>query len=265
VEATARTWIAALRGSQQRLADLVGTLTPEQLRGPSYDPGWPIAQVLSHIGSQAEIAYQSLVATLAGREAFGPEGFAYILAVWSARDPDQKAAECLAHDAGHVRRLGQLTDEQLAAIRVSFFGMEFDAVGMVWLRLGEHALHSWDIAVSLDSSALVAPQSVELLVDRIPQVAMRAGKPGASRFTLGIATTDPKREFVLEVADSVTMTAVPDGTSSRSPSGIPWIQMPAEALLRLVYGRLDPEHMPPPDSISGPIDIDALRATFPGL
>ena len=265
MESSARTWIAALRGSQQRLASLVGTLSPEQLRGPSYDTGWPIAQVLSHIGSQAEIAHQSLVATLAGREPFGPEGFAYILAVWSARDPDQKAAECLAYDAEHVRRLEQLTDEQLAEIRVNFFGMEFDAVGMVWLRLGEHALHSWDVAVSFDSSATVAQQSVELLADRIPQVAMRAGKPGKDRFTAGIATTDPKREFVLEVADSVTMTAVPDGTSSGSGGSLPWIQMPAEALLRLVYGRLDPGHMPPPESPGGPIDLEALRRTFPGL
>src|SRR5487761_1231442 len=71
MESSARTWIAALRGSQQRLAGLVGTLSPEQLRGPSYDPGWSIAQVLSHIGSQADIAYQSLAGTLAGREPAG--------------------------------------------------------------------------------------------------------------------------------------------------------------------------------------------------
>ena len=265
---SSRTWIAALRGSQQRLAGLVASLSPEQLRGPSYAAGWSVAQVLSHIGSQAEIAHQSLVATLAGREPFGPEGFAYILAVWSARDPDQQAAECLAIDAEHVRRLEQLTDEQLAAIRVTFFGMEFDAVGMVWLRLGEHALHSWDVAVSLDASAVVAPQSVRLLTDRIPQVAMRAGgpaRPGDDRFTVGIAVTDPPREFVLEVAETVTMTAVPDGTSTASPTGIPWIRMPAEALLRLVYGRLDPDHMPPPESLAGPVDLDALRRAFPGL
>ena len=265
MESSARTWIAALRGSQQRLAGLVGTLSPEQLRGPSYDPGWSIAQVLSHIGSQADIAYQSLAGTLAGREPFGPEGFAYILAVWSTRDPDQQAAECLVIDAEHVRRLDQLTDEQLAEIRVKFFDMEFDAVGMVWLRLGEHALHSWDVAVSFDPSALVAPQSVELLADRIPQVAMRAGKPAKDRYTVGISTTDPKREFVLEVAESVTMTAVPEGTASRPGGRIPWIQMPAEALLRLVYGRLDPDHMPPPESLAGPIDTEALRRTFPGL
>jgi uncharacterized protein (TIGR03083 family) len=265
MESSVRTWIAALRGSQQRLAGLVDTLTPEQLRGPSYDTGWSIAQVLSHIGSQAEIAQQSLVATVGGREPFGPEGFAYILAVWSARNPDQQAAECLACDAEHVRRLDQLTDEQLSVIRVKFAGLEFDAVGMVWLRLGEHALHSWDVAVSFDSSALVAPQSVELLTDRIPQVAMRTGKPGKDRFTLGIATTDPKRKFVLEVADSVTMTAVPDDTSAGPASSIPWIQLPAEALLRLVYGRLDPDHMPAPESLDGPIDLAALRRTFPGF
>ncbi len=42
------------------------------------------------------------------------------------------------------------------------------------------------------------------------------------------------------------------------------VTMPAEALLRLSYGRLDPAHTPA--SVTGdPADLDQLRAIFPGF
>ena len=56
MERDPRIWIAVLRNSHERLASLVSPLTPEQLRGPAYPTEWSIAQVLSHLGSGAEIA-----------------------------------------------------------------------------------------------------------------------------------------------------------------------------------------------------------------
>ena len=262
MECSARAWIAALRGSQQRLADLVGSLIPEQLHAPSYDAGWTIAQVLAHIGAQAEIAQQALAAALAGREPFGLDGFRSILAVWSARDPGQQAVECLVSDREHVRRLEQVTDEQLAGMRLRILGTQYDAAGLVWLRLGEHALHSWDIAVSLDPAAVVAPQSVTMLIDRVPQVAACGAKPPGVPYRAGIQTTDPDRKFLLSAAQTVSMSEVPAGAAG---DGIPVLRMPAEALLRLVYGRLDPGHTPPVQALSGQVDLDLLRRTFPGF
>lgn len=266
MESSVRTWIAALRGSQRRLAALVGPLTPERLRAPSYAAGWTIAQVLSHIGAQAEIAQQALAAALAGREPFGRDGFRSIRAVWNARDPGQQAVECLVCDREHVRRLEQATDEQLAGIRVTILGTEYDAAGLVWLRLGEHALHSWDIAVSLDRAAVVAPQSVALLVDRVPQVAACGGKPPGRPYRAGIQTTDPEREFLLDVGETVSMSAAPPAArAGAAGDDTPRLRMPAEALLRLVYGRLDPGHTPPAEILSGRADLDLLRRVFPGL
>lgn len=262
MESSARTWIAALRGSQQRLAALVGSLIPEQLHAPSYDPGRTIAQVLAHIGAQAEVAQQALAAALSGREPFGPDGLRAIQAVWSARDPGQQAVECLVSDREHVRRLEQVSDEQLAGIRVKILGTEYDAVGMVWLRLGEHALHSWDIAVSLDPAAVVAPQSVALLVDWVPRVAACGGRPSGVPYRVGIQTTDPEREFLLDVAETISMPALRSGAAG---DGIPVLRMPAEALLRLVYGRLDSGHTPPVQVLSGRVELDLLRQAFPGF
>ena len=40
------------------------------------------------------------------------------------------------------------------------------------------------------------------------------------------------------------------------------LEMPAEAFVRLLYGRLDPAHTPP---IAGdPALLERLRATYPG-
>src|ERR1019366_9974758 len=50
-----RAWIAALRNSHERLADLVRPLTPAQLREQSYCRDWTNAQVLSHIGRGGEV------------------------------------------------------------------------------------------------------------------------------------------------------------------------------------------------------------------
>ena len=262
MECSARAWIAALRGSQQRLAALVGSLIPEQLHAPSYDAGWTIAQVLAHIGAQAEIAQQALAAALSGREPFGLDGFRSIRAVWNARDPGQQAVECLVSDREHVRRLEQVSDEQLAGMRLSILGTQYDAAGLVWLRLGEHALHSWDIAVSLDPAAVLAPQSVALLADRVPQVAACGAKPPGVPYRVRIQTTDPDREFLLDVADTVSMSEVRAGAPGE---GVPALRMPAEALLRLVYGRLDPGQTPRCQALSGQVDLDLLRRTFPGF
>ena len=39
--------------------------------------------------------------------------------------------------------------------------------------------------------------------------------------------------------------------------------LPAEALVRLVYGRLDPDHTPSFDGDEA--DLDELRRAFPGV
>src|SRR3954454_14020019 len=63
----ASTWIAALRGSHERLRDLVEPLTPEEVAGRAYPSEWSIAQVLSHLGSGAEIFVEIVGAARAGQ------------------------------------------------------------------------------------------------------------------------------------------------------------------------------------------------------
>jgi uncharacterized protein (TIGR03083 family) len=266
-----RTWIATLRESHDYLDSLVRPLTPEQVREQSYCRDWSVAQVLSHLGSGAEIALLMLPGALGEAEPVGREAFPPVWDKWNAKSPDEQAADGLVSDERQVRALEALTDEQLATVSLDFFGvMTLDAAGMVRMRLGEHVMHTWDVAVTVDPAATVQADAVELLVDNVPQfLAPRLGKPLAEPFSVRITTTDPARDYLLTSGDSVTVTDWPGvggaaGDGVASANGVPHVTMTAEALLRLAYGRLDREHTP--SSVSGePEVLDKLRGIFPGF
>jgi uncharacterized protein (TIGR03083 family) len=253
----AHAWIAALRNSHDRLAALAGPLAPEQLRGQSYCTDWSIAQVLSHLGSGAEISSLMLTSALAGTQ-LDREAFAPIWDTWNSKSPEDQAADAVTSDDAYVRRLEELTDDELSSIHVGFFGMELDAAGLVGLRLGEHALHTWDVAVSLDPAAVVAPDAVALLSGNLGRVLGFAGKPAGDSFRVRVGTTDPDGDYLLEVADSVTLSDWAPGVDTDGQ-----VRAPAEALLRLVYGRLDDEHAP--GLFADGVEFDRLRAVFPGF
>jgi uncharacterized protein (TIGR03083 family) len=266
MESDPHAWIAALRSSHERLASLVRPLTAEQLREPSYCSDWTIAQVLSHLGSSAEIGLMTIPVALGEAEPLGGEAFRPVWDSWNAKSPDEQAADCLIADERQVVTLEQLSDADLARIRLPFIGLELDAAGLIRLRLGEHALHTWDVAVSADPAATVAPDAVALLVDTVPEfIAPRLGKPQGEEFRNRIITTSPDRDYLLTVTETVSMTGWPwQEQEAAAELGLPELRMPAEALLRLAYGRLDPEHTPA-DVAADPADLDRLRKVFPGF
>src|SRR5690348_546816 len=75
VEPSPQTWIDALRESHDALRANVEPLDESRLREGSYCSEWSIAQVLSHLGSGAEIFGLILDAGLAGAEPPGQETF----------------------------------------------------------------------------------------------------------------------------------------------------------------------------------------------
>jgi uncharacterized protein (TIGR03083 family) len=262
MERDPRVWIATLRNSHERLAALVRPLSPEQVRAQSYDRDWSVAQLLSHLGSGAEIALMSLPGALGQAEPVDRAAFQPVWDVWNAKSPDEQAADCLIWDEKYVRALEQLSDDELAGISMPFFGgMILDATGMIGLRLGEHAIHTWDLAVTGDAEAAVAPDAVDLLIDNVPGfLAPRLGRAPDVAYRARIRTTRPDRDYLLTAADPVSMTDWPgDGGGADTE-----ISMPSEALLRLAYGRLDPAHTPA-GVVADPGYLDRLRTMFPGF
>jgi uncharacterized protein (TIGR03083 family) len=250
-------WIGALRYSHDRLQTLVGPLDLDQLEQRSYASEWSIAQVLSHLGSQAEIFGLFLEAGLAGQDPPGREAFGPIWATWNAKDPKAQAAEGLRADEVAVERFEDVDPEQKAQLRLALFGMDLDLAGLARMRVSEHAIHTWDVAVALDPAATVAPEAVGLLIDTVGPLVARSAKPDGKQRRLQVSTTDPERHFILATGNAVSL------TESDHEDGLPELRLPAEAFVRLVYGRLGPSHTPPVETDG--VDLDDLRPLFPGF
>jgi uncharacterized protein (TIGR03083 family) len=258
---SARRWIAALRGSHDRLVLLLSGLDKTDLSAESYCDDWTIAQVLSHLGSGAEIFSLIIEAGLNGESPPGPETFPAIWDSWNAKSPEQQAEDFKGADTALLEQIEGLDTEQLEDFHIGMFGMELESPQLFGMRESELALHSWDIAAKLDPAAHLAPDVTELLVDAVAQRIPRAAKPIGRPLELLIETTDPQRSFLVSLDETATVEVNPpaDKTAGSAKLGIP-----AEAFLRLVAGRLDAEHTPSGITTSG-VTLDELRQVFPGF
>jgi uncharacterized protein (TIGR03083 family) len=262
-----RHWISVLRASHGNLADAVAALGPDRATDQSYCRDWSVAQVLSHLGSGAEISLLTLRSAIGEGEPVGQEAFPAIWDRWNAKAPADQIADGLAADEEYVSRLEQLTDAELDGIKVSMFGMHLDAVGLIGLRLSEHSMHTWDVAVIADPAARVPADAVDLVIDNVSRfLAPRLGKPQDPPLTVHLVVTGPARDWVLTAADAVTVTEGPVATGAGAGGGVAVseVRIPGEALLRLAYGRLDPAHTPA-EVEADPAVLERLRAVFPGF
>ena len=248
--------IAALRASHDRLHAVVASLSPEQLRGRGYPAEWSIAQVLSHLGSGAEINGLVFDAGLAGSEPPAQEAFQAIWAVWDAKSPDEQAADALKSDAVLVEKLEALDADQRAAASFSVWGGPTGVAGFAASRLSEHAVHVWDVEVAVDPTATILPAAVGIVLGVAGQLIEYTGKAGPAG-RIHVTVTDPDREYALVLGEKVALQPWDGGESTGE------LSLPAEAFLRLAYGRLDPAHTP--QVTAKGVDLDALRAVFPGF
>lgn len=254
-------WFAAVSHSHQRLVGLVGPMSVEELTGPSYDSEWSVAQVLSHLGSGAEIFTLFVEAGLRGDEAPGMPEFQPVWDRWNAKSPEDQAADALVADRGLLDLIEGMDEDERRGWELSMFGSEQRLADVIRLRLGEHALHTWDVAVIQDPNASLAGDAVELLIDVLDQLVARTGGTSDPPIRLAVSTSGPDRRFLL-TADGEGTALLPRDDATTS-AGDRVLQLPAEALIRLVYGRLDPTHTPPIGAGAG--DLDALRTLFPGF
>jgi uncharacterized protein (TIGR03083 family) len=246
--------IVALRASHERLRSIVDGLTPDQLRDPAYPSEWSIAQVLSHLGSGAEIGRMLLDAGLAGEPAPDRSAFPLIWDRWNAKSADEQAADGLASDAAQASAIEANADS--TATFALWFGPT-DIEGLAKARLSEHAVHTWDVAVAIDPAATVSLDAVTVVLDNLPTLIGFAAKPTAWSGVVRVTLTDLDREYALTLGEKAAMEPWADHKTDAR------LELPAEAFLRLTYGRLDDAHMPPL-SIDG-IELSDLRTAFPGF
>lgn len=240
--------VQVLDASVQRLADQVEPLTPQQVRQQAYPTEWTVADVLSHLGSGATIMRLRLD---------GEVDMQAIWDEWNAKDPDAQGADALRADDQLQYRLASLTAEDQDRMRFAMGPLELDLLTFLGLRLNEHSLHTWDVAVTFDASATLPDDEAALVVDTLPMMTRFAGKPTGADRDISIRTVAPSRTFALALRpDGITL-------SPSEPVDEPDLELPADALIRLVFGRLDPDHTPA--GIVGAGHLDELRPLFPGF
>ncbi len=250
--------LRALRSSVGRLHELVRGLDDDQLNRPSYSSEWSIADTLSHLGSGAVIMRNRLAHVLSDSEAPDDDP-ALVWDEWNAKSPRRQADDALVADEELLEAFEnvEVADRRRATFAMGPLTMSFaDFTGA---RLSEHALHTWDIEVMFDPSALVPSDATAIVVDRLGLIATFTSRPTGDDRKVQTQTSDPERDFTVTLTpDAVTMDeARGDGGGAGHD-----LVMPSEAFVRLVYGRLDPQHTP---DVRGDVAVlDTLRAVFPG-
>ena len=249
-------WHSAIMNSHQRLAKLVDGLDAKTCSAPSYAKNWTIAQVLSHLGSGAEIFALFLRAGTAKTSPPDRGEYPAIWDRWNAKSPVDQVQDSLRSNETFLSDLEALGEKTRNRWSLDLFGRLQNLTGLLQLRLSEHAVHTWDVAAALDPDATVSDDAVTLLLDRLPALAERTGKAPTKPIRIEIVTHSPERKFLL-VAEHDGIRLEPDSIGAPAR-----LELPAEAFLRLIYGRLDAKH-PPPVGEDG-VNLDQLRDVFPG-
>lgn len=245
--------LAALRASATHLSEVVARLEPDQYSVPAYPSQWTIADTMSHLGSGAVIMGEMFAHALARTS--GDEGFNQsIWDAWNAKSPAAQVADALAADQTFVDELAATDTERRADFAVSFGPLRLNFDRFVGMRLGEHVLHTWDVEVTTNPDAVLAVPAAGLLLDQVHFVVARSGRPTGEVRTVAVRTHEPTRDFnvVLEESSVTLVDTVHQGA--------PDLELPAEAFVRLIYGRLDADADAGLDGHLG-----HLRRAFPGF
>lgn len=252
-----QSWLVALQTASNDLHRLVDGLSVKDLSRRSFADEWTVAQVLSHLGSGAEICAELVRRGLAGEDK-GPQRdqIVPIWERWNALGPAEQRDHWKRADSAHLDLLAGITVDQEGSLRVPYFAGPMDLTTYLGYRLSEHAVHGWDIAAAYDPSATVG--HLDLVWGRIDMIASRF-YDDATRDRLAsqqISLSHGDRQDRLDIADEVHIghDSDPDAPST--------VTATTDVLTRLVYGRLREEDRL---QITGPASRDDLTQLFPGF
>ncbi|TDD63407.1 maleylpyruvate isomerase family mycothiol-dependent enzyme [Kribbella antibiotica] len=255
--------IAAIRSGYDRLADVVKKLDDDALAGPSAATEWDIAQVLSHLGSGAEISTNTLQLAIDGQPPAEGDFNQTVWARWDSSSRREQADGFLEWNDKLIALFESLDADQRENLRVelSWLPAPIDVAGFGRMRLSELTHHSWDVRSATDPDATLDAAAVPEMLQNSGNLSW-ISKPAAlngETAVLAVTTTDPETTFTLRLADPVTIDEAP----ADQPGGT--LTLPAEAWLRLAAGRLGPDRTPASVELTGPITLDTLRGVFAGF
>jgi uncharacterized protein (TIGR03083 family) len=261
---SADTVIAALNAGYYELAGLVSGFSDDDLSHSSGAAEWDISQVLSHLGSGAEIARATLRAALDGEPNPGLDYNRSVWDKWDAMSRRERADGFLEANRDLLALYESLDEDTREKLRINlgFLPAPVDLATATRLRLSEFTLHSWDVRVGFDEHATLAPDATAVLLHGEPDLTGWLGKADAldgRELTVKVTTTEPASVFSLLLRAPVGV----DHETPEHPDGT--LSLPAEAWLRLVSGRLAPRYTPANIVADGDADLDLLRRVFAGF
>jgi uncharacterized protein (TIGR03083 family) len=249
--------IAELRANHDRLAAFVADLTEVQLKAQSGAAQWSVADVLSHLGSGAEIQRHTVSRAVNDDRGEAPDN-QEIWDRWNALPPLEQATGFVESDERLVSLFESLTPEQRSSVWVDlgFLPAPVSIATPLAMRLNEQTLHGWDARVGVDPDAGLSQKSAELVLqhygDSMSFMLGFIGKAGRLDEPVRLAVGDR----VIAIDDSVRLSA--DGDATATYDG------PLESVVRLMAGRLSPDHTPEAVEVTGNVTLDDLRRVFPG-
>jgi len=93
--------------------------------------------------------------------------------------------------------------------------MDLDITGLLRMRLSEHAVHSWDVAVTIDPSAEVTADAARAPdPDGLPTCQHEPASQPTGIEPIAVSTTTPERHFLL-VPEGVRLERASDGAPTR--------------------------------------------------
>jgi uncharacterized protein (TIGR03083 family) len=245
-----------MRKSHDKLSTFVAKSDATALRKQSGSSEWTVADVLSHLGSAAEIGFNTFTSGKADMDA-APA----IWERWDAMSPEDKASNFVASNERLVAAYEGLNDDELATRRLNlpYLPAPADVGFLASMRLGEVGLHTWDVDVAFDPAARLDQYLVPFILQVLPRFAGFYAKGKDKTGTVTFRTCEPEGLYTLELRE--------DGAAFHPGGAVSVgtrVTLPAEALIRLTAGRLRPDHTPTDVIAEGDLSLDDLRHVFPG-
>ena len=254
--------VAALRAQHDSTAKTVRDLTDDQLTGPSGSAAWTLAAVLSHLGSGSVITLASLETALGVRAPLPDDFNQSVWARWDAMSPAEQRAGFLEHDAALVSAFEALDEQQRESlqVKVGFLPAPLPVASFGGMRLHESAQHGWDVRVALDPAAELLSESAGVLAELFAgELAFLLGFMGKADLIAGpVRLQIAGSGYGLSIADSVALVSPVDEPTAT-------FNGPLETAIRLIGGRLGPDHTPGDLTVVGNVTLADLRTAFPGF
>ncbi len=253
--------IAALRNNHDALVAFVSALSDDDLGRTSGAAEWTVADVLSHLGSGAEIGLAGFEAWLAGGEAPGQDFNQQVWDRWNAASPRETADGCVEHNARLVAAYEQSSAAQRdeGQIKLGFLPFPLPFAAVAGMRLSEAALHGWDARVAFDPGVGLTESEAAVLLDQQagPLNLLLGFSAKPDRLAAPAIVAVEGTGLALAIDDSAAFTPVSDEPTAS-------FRGPVESVLRLIAGRLAPDRTPASVSVDGNVTLDDLRRVFPG-